>query len=76
MLYVTVRVSVPVFPAASLAVAVKTLLPDCKVIPFAVQEVVPDAVPEPPRELAHVTEVTAVLSDAVPPKLIAEEVVV
>jgi hypothetical protein len=32
-------------------------------------------VPEPPRSFAHVTEVTATLSDAVPPSASVEEAV-
>src|SRR5512138_739848 len=68
--YVTVKLSVPVFPAASRAVTVSTLLPDCNAIPLTDQLVVPVAVPLPPRLLLHVTCVTPTLSAAVPPSVI------
>src|SRR5438128_187381 len=62
----TLRVAVPVLPAASRAVIVRTFVPLCRTIPLAVQLVVPVAVPLPPRLFAHVTWVTPMLSDAVP----------
>src|SRR5204862_5754375 len=65
--YVTVMLGVLVFPAASRAVTVSTLAPDCSTMPLAVQLVVPVAVPLPPRLFAQVTCVTPTLSDAVPP---------
>jgi hypothetical protein len=65
---VTVRVSVPVLPAASRAVTVSTFAPLCSAMLLAVQLVVPLAVPLPPRSFVHVTWVTPTLSDAVPPK--------
>ena len=63
--YVTVTVSVPVFPAASRAVTVMMFAPACNAT-SADQDSVPDAVPFPPRSFDHVTAVTAALSDAVP----------
>jgi hypothetical protein len=66
---VTVKVSVPVLPAASRAVTVSTFAPIWRAIPLAVQLVVPLAVPLPPRLLFHVTWVTPALSDAVPPSV-------
>ncbi|PYN75950.1 MAG: hypothetical protein DMD96_26445 [Candidatus Rokuibacteriota bacterium] len=54
-------------PAASRAVTVSTFEPGCSTIPLAVQFVVPVAVPLPPRLFDHVTWVTPMLSDAVPP---------
>ena len=68
-LYVTSRVSVPVFPAASRAVTVIVLVPFCRVMPLTFHELVPLAVPLPPSEFDHVTCVTPVLSEAVPPRL-------
>src|SRR5207245_1584308 len=62
----TLRVAVPVLPAASRAVIVRTFVPLCRTIPLAVQLVVPVAVPLPPRLFAHVTWVTPMLSAAVP----------
>jgi len=59
---------VPVFPAASQAVTVSTLLPFFSAIPFTVQLVVPLAVP-PPMPFDHVTCVTPTLSEAVPASL-------
>jgi hypothetical protein len=72
---VTVKVSVPVLPAASRAVTVSTFVPSRSTIPLAVQLVVPVAVPLPPRLFAHVTWVTPTLSDAVPPS-VSEELLV
>jgi hypothetical protein len=66
---VTVKLAVAVFPAASRAVTVSTFTPVCRVIPLAVQLVVPVAVPLPPRSLTHVTCVTPIASDAVPPSV-------
>src|SRR5437867_273344 len=45
-------------------------------MPLMVQLVVPVAVPLPPRLLAHVTWVTPTLSDAVPPRITKELLVV
>jgi hypothetical protein len=67
--------SVPVLPAASRAVTVTTFAPDWSAIEAIVQDVVPEAVPEPPRSFAHVTCVTPTLSEAVPPSETAEEAV-
>jgi hypothetical protein len=66
---VTVKLSVAVFPAVSRAVTVSTFVPVWRVMPLAVQLVVPVAVPLPPRSFAHVTCVTPTESDAVPPSV-------
>src|SRR5262245_25061433 len=66
-LYVTVSWSVLVLPAASRAVTVRMLDPDCSVTELTDHDVVPLAVPLPPRLLDQVTWVTPTLSDAVPP---------
>src|SRR3990172_6175555 len=66
---VTVRVSVAVLPAASRAVTVRTFDPDWRAIPPADQDVVPVAVPLPPRLFVQVTWVTPTLSEAVPPRV-------
>ncbi len=66
--YVTVRVSVAVFPAASRAVTVRRFVPAWRTIPLTVQLVVPLAVPLPPRSFVHVTWVTPTLSEAAPPR--------
>ena len=63
---VTVKMSVAVLPAASRAVTVSTFVPSWRMMPLAVQLVIPLAVPLPPRLFAHVTCVTPTLSDAVP----------
>ena len=68
----TVTLAVAVLPAASCAVTVSTFVPSWMGIPLAVQLVVPLAVPLPPRLLAHVTWVTPTLSDAVPPSVRGE----
>ena len=74
--YVTVMVSVPVFPAASAALMVMVLLPDCKRTE-AVHEDVPTAFPELPVVLfVHVTPVTPTLSEAVPLRVEGEIVTV
>jgi hypothetical protein len=74
--YVTVIVSAPVFPAASLARTVMTLFPVASAIPTTLQLVVPTAVPEAPvAALVHVTTVTPRLSEALPPMSIGEEAV-
>src|SRR5207245_6305038 len=65
----TLRVAVPVLPAASRAVIVRTFVPLCRTIPLAVQVVVPVAVPEPPALLTHATCVTPTLSATVPPSV-------
>ena len=44
-------------------------------MPLAVQLVVPVAVPLPPRLFVHVTWVTPTLSEAVPPRVRDEELV-
>src|SRR3970040_1990113 len=69
---VTVKLSVAVLPAASRAVTVSTLVPNWRTIPLAVQLVVPLAVPLPPWLFAHVTWVTPTLSEAVPPSVRSE----
>ncbi len=56
-------------PAASLAVTVITFVPAARLMLVTDQLVVPLAVPVPPAEFDHVTEVTPTLSLAVPPKL-------
>jgi hypothetical protein len=61
--------SVPVLPAASRAVTVITLSPGCSEIDEADQEVVPDAVPDPPWLFAQLTWVTPTLSEADPPRV-------
>ncbi|PYN64454.1 MAG: hypothetical protein DMD93_22490 [Candidatus Rokuibacteriota bacterium] len=73
---VTVKVSVAVLPAASRAWTVSMFVPIWRTIPLAVQAVVPVAVPLPPRLFAHVTWVTPTLSDAVPPSVSEELLVV
>ena len=65
---VTVKVSAPVFPAASWAVTVITLSPSCNEMFEIVQLVVPEAVLFPPRLFVHVTLVTPMLSEAAPPR--------
>ena len=55
-------------PAASRAVTVRTFVPSWRAMPLADQEVVPVAVPLPPRSFDQVTWVTPTLSDAVPAK--------
>jgi hypothetical protein len=69
------REAVPVLPAASRAVTVSTFAPLWSVTPETDQLVVPVAVPLPPRSFAHVTCVTATLSEAVPPMLTELELV-
>jgi len=73
---VTVKVAVAVLPTAFLAVTVSTFVPIWRAIPLAVQLVVPLAVPLPPRLFAHVTWVTPTLSEAVPPSVREELLVV
>ena len=63
---VTVRLALPVLPAASRAVTVNTFVPSLRTIPLAVQLVVPVAVPMSPQLFAQVTRVTPKMSDAVP----------
>src|SRR5882724_8506180 len=53
-------------PAASRAVTVSTLVPDCNAMPLADQLVVPVAGPLPPWLLLQVSWVTPTLSLAVP----------
>lgn len=70
-LYVTVIVSVAVFPALSLAVTVMVVSPFDRLMLEVVQLVVQLAVPLPPLLLVHVTSfIPLVLSDALPPRLI------
>ena len=71
---VMVSVSVAVLPAASCATIDTTLLPVSKVMPLAVQVLVPTAVPVAvePLILDQVTEVTAKLSVDVPLNEIGE----
>jgi hypothetical protein len=72
---VIANVSVIVLPAASRAVTVTTFDPVCRAIPLVVQLAVPVAVPLPPRLLTHRTWVTPMLSEAVPPS-VSEDLVV
>jgi len=68
-LYVMVRVSVPEFPPASLAVTVMTLIPLCRTIPdidHVDHEVVVVALPLPPLRFAQVTPVIPALLEVVP----------
>src|SRR5882724_9850103 len=65
--YVTVKVAVAGFCAASFAVIVMTFAPASSGMLAAVQLVVPVAGPFPPRSFAHVTWLTPTLSLAVPP---------
>src|SRR5437899_6447020 len=74
-LKVTVKLAVAVLPESSRAVTVSTFVPSWKMMPLAVQLVVPLAVPLPPRLFAHVTCVTPKLSDAVPPSARGEALV-
>jgi hypothetical protein len=62
-------------PAASNAAIVTMFEPESSGI-AAVQFVVPVATPLPPRLLDHLTCVTPMLSLALPPTVIADEVVV
>ncbi len=72
----TVITSVPVLPAASVAVTVITLSPALREIPLMVHDVVPVAVPDPPvAAFCQVTLATARLSDALPPRLTVAPVV-
>ena len=73
---VIVKLAVAVLPAASRAVTISTFVPGRSAIPLAVQLVVPVAVPLPPRLFTHVTWITPTLSDAVPPSVREELVVV
>jgi hypothetical protein len=73
---VTVRTSVLVLPAPSSAVTVITLTPASSVTDGTDQEVVPVAVPDPPRSLTHLTSATEVIvSEEVPDKAMVEAVV-
>ena len=63
---VTVRESVLVLPAASLAVTVMTFWPLDRAMPVWLQLLVPLQAPLPPRLLDQLTAVTATLSEAVP----------
>ena len=68
--------SVLVLPAASRAVTVITLLPDCSVMLLADQDVVPLALPLPPRLFDQLTCVTPTLSEAVPLRVSGDDVAV
>jgi len=57
-------------------VTVSVFVPTWSEIPLAVQLVVPVAVPLPPALFVHVTWVTPTLSDAVPPSVRRELLVV
>jgi hypothetical protein len=74
----TVSVSVFVFPAPSRTVTVITFEPVCNAIEPVDQDVVPDAVPLPPRLLLHVTLATPLPpeSEAEPPSVMLAELVV
>jgi hypothetical protein len=75
--YITVSVSVAVFPAASRATTAITLFPETSATEAIVQLVVPVAVPfAPVARFVHTTAVTPTLSDAVPPSESGEEAVV
>ena len=65
-LYVTVRLSVTVLFAASRAVTVITVVPEATGTEATDHDVVPVAVPLPPRLVLQVTCVTPTLSEAVP----------
>jgi hypothetical protein len=72
--YVTVIVSAPTFPAASRARTTMTLFPDARATPTAAQLVVPLAVPDAPVAwFVHVTAVTPMPSEAVPPRSSSED---
>src|SRR5436190_1247306 len=73
---VMVMRSEDVLPAASLAVTVMTLAPVCSARPCADHDVVPEAMPLPPRSFDHRTSVTPKTSDAVPPSVSVAAVVV
>jgi hypothetical protein len=78
-LYVTVIVSVPELPAASVAVTVMTLIPLCRAIPdmdHVDQEVVVIALPVAPVRFAQVTPVMPALPETVPAMSIGLELVV
>ena len=66
IVYVIVSVFVDALPSASVAVTVIRFSPSFRVIPALLQLDVPDAVPDPPRELDHATFVTPLSSEAVP----------
>ena len=71
----TVKESVPWLPAASTAVIVITFEPATSGMAFALQLVVPAAVPLLPLSLAHRTCTTPMLSEAEPPSEIDAVVV-
>lgn len=62
----TVNVAAAALPAASRAVNVRTLVPVCRAMPFALHAARPDTVPEPPRSLDHWIDCTPTLSLALP----------
>ncbi len=65
-LYVTVMTAVAEFPPESIAVTVTVLIPACRTIPDTDHEVVPVAVPLPPRLFVHVTWLIPAADEAVP----------
>jgi hypothetical protein len=73
---VTVRTAPLVLPAASRAETVRVLEPGRSAIAPVVQVVVPVAMPLPPWLFVQVTWVTPTLSEAVPPKVRVEPLVV
>jgi hypothetical protein len=74
--YVTVMLSVPTFPAPSLARTVTTLFPEASAIPRTLQLLVPFAVPDAPvAAFVHVTCARPIASDAVPPRFKGDEAV-
>ena len=66
---VTVKVSVAVALVESVTVTVMTFEPVWRVIPLAVQDVVPVHVPLPPALFAQATELIVFAPEAVPPML-------
>ncbi len=74
-LYVTVMTAVPELPAESRAVTVTMLTPAWRTIPDADHDVVPMAVPLPPRLFVHVTWLIPAVDEAVPLKVSEFELV-
>ena len=72
-LQVTVKVAVLLLAAASLAVTMTVLVPEMREMLAIDQESVPEAVPEVLlAELVQVTEVTPMLSEAVPERAMVD----
>ena len=72
-LQVTVKVAVLLLAAASLAVTMTVLVPEMRETLAIDQESVPEAVPEVLlAELVQVTEVTPMLSEAVPERAMVD----